>query len=73
MLPQKISISPWWFTTTSLIAVPVALVLSLMTCALVSSVTFGCWSAGRTPTTSASDLAWTSKEIRRSQDNELTR
>ena len=39
--------------------VPLALVVSLMALALVSSVTFGYSSAGRTPITSASDLACT--------------
>jgi hypothetical protein len=34
-------------------------VASLTTFAFVSSVTFGCSSAGRTPSTSASDFAWT--------------
>ncbi len=46
-------------TTTSVTAVPSTFVSSLMTLAFVSSVTFGCSSAGRTPNTSASDLAWT--------------
>ena len=40
--------APLRFTTTSVTAVPVGFVLSLTTWALVSSVTFGYWSAGRT-------------------------
>ncbi len=51
--------SPSCSTTTSVTAVPAAFVSSLTALALVSSVTFGCSSAGRTPSTSASDLACT--------------
>ena len=40
-------------------AVPAAFVSSLTACAFVSSVTLECSSAGRTPSTSASDFAWT--------------
>ncbi len=39
-------------------SVPAAFVSSFTTRASMSSVTFGCSSAGRTPITSASDLAW---------------
>ena len=46
-------------TTTSVTAVPPSFVSSSTTLAFVSSVTFGCSSAGRTPSTSASDFAWT--------------
>ncbi len=46
-------------TTTSVTAVPSPFVSSLATFAFVSSVTFECSSAGRTPSTSASDFACT--------------
>ncbi len=45
--------------TTSVIAVPAALVFSLTTWVLVTSVTFEWARAGRTASTSASDFAWT--------------
>ena len=57
--PGSSRAAPSCSTTTSVTAVPVALVLSRMARALVSSVTLGNFSAGRTPITSASDLAWT--------------
>ena len=44
---------------TSVTAVPVELVTSRFARALVSNVTLGKVSAGRTPITSASALAWT--------------
>ena len=46
-------------TTTSVTAVPSPFVSSLATLAFVRSVTFECSSAGRTPSTSASDFACT--------------
>jgi hypothetical protein len=46
---------------TSVTAVPDGFVSSLTALAFVSSVTFACSSAGRTPSTSASDLAWTTQ------------
>ena len=46
-------------TTTSVTVVPPSFVSSLTTFEFVSSVTFGCSSAGRTPSTSASDFACT--------------
>ena len=52
------SSAPSRSTTTSVTDVPAALVSSLTAFAFVRSVTFGCSSAGRTPSTSASDLAW---------------
>ena len=55
----KVSVSPLCSTTTPVTAVPSAFVSSLTAFALVSSVTFGCSSAGRTAITSASDFAWT--------------
>ncbi len=61
MLPWNVSTLPLWFTTTSVTAVPVGFVLSFTTWALVSNVTFGYWSAGRTARTSASALAWTTQ------------
>src|SRR5271166_4895968 len=72
MLPRNVSVWPLWFTATSVTAVPVEFVLSLITCALVSNVTFENLSAGRTARTSASDLAWTtqgkpSQSIQRTQ------
>ena len=57
--PAKRSSLPSRSTTTSLTDVPSAFVSSLTTLEFVSSVTFGCSSAGRTPSTSASDFAWT--------------
>ena len=55
----KRSVSPPRSTTTSETWFPDPLVSSFTTLVFVSSVTFGCSSAGRTPSTSASDLAWT--------------
>ena len=52
----KRSSPPSRSTTTSVTAVPASFVSSLTTFAFVSSVTFACSSAGRTPSTSASDL-----------------
>ena len=48
-------------TTTSVTLPPPASVSSRSTRALTSSVTLGCSSAGRTPSTSASDLPWTTQ------------
>ena len=59
--PEYVSRSPLCSTTTSVTAVPSAFVSSLTTCALVSSSTFECSRAGRTPSTSASDLPWTAQ------------
>ena len=59
MSPAIRSSPPSRSTTTSVTAVPASFVPSLTTFAFVSSVTFACSSAGRTPSTSASDLAWT--------------
>ena len=47
-------------TSTPVTVVPAASVVSFVARAFVSSVTFGCLSAGRTPKISASDFAWTS-------------
>ena len=57
--PKKRSISPSRSTTTAFTESPPPSVSSLTTCAFVSNVTFGCSSAGRTPSTSASDLPCT--------------
>ena len=54
-----VSVSPSRSTTTPFTARAGALVSSFTACAFVSSVTFGCSSAGRTPNTSASDLPCT--------------
>ena len=54
---MNVSRSPSWSTSTSVTAEPAGSVTSRTAVALVSSVTFGCISAGRTPWTSASDLA----------------
>ena len=59
MSPAKRSVAPSRSTTTSVTAVPAAFVSSFTACAFVSSVTFGCSSAGRTPSTSASDFPCT--------------
>ena len=59
MSPLTLSLAPSWSTITPVTSVPASLVFSRMTSASVHSVTFGCSSAGRTPSTSASDLAWT--------------
>ncbi len=59
MSAAKRSVSPSRSTTTAATSFPDPFVSSLTTRAFVSSVTFGCSSAGRTPSTSASDLAWT--------------
>ena len=53
----KVSRLPSRSTTTSVTAVPVELVCSFTAWAFLSSVTFGYSSAGRTASTSASDLA----------------
>ena len=58
-LPENRSSAPSRSTTTSVTAVPGSFVTSLVTLAFVRSVTFGWSSAGRTPSTSASDFAWT--------------
>ena len=55
----KRSSEPSQSTTTSVTDVPASFVPSRVTFAPVRSVTFGCSSAGRTPSTSASDFAWT--------------
>ena len=55
--PENVSSCPSRSTTTPVTSVPAAFVSSLTTRASVSRVTFGCSSAGRTPITSASDLA----------------
>jgi hypothetical protein len=55
----KLSRLPSRSTCTSVTVLPAGFVANLTTFALVSSVTFSCSSAGRTPSTSASDLAWT--------------
>ena len=57
--PAYRSVPPSRSTTTSVTAVPASLVSSFTTLLLVSSVTFGCSSAGRTPSTSASDFPCT--------------
>ena len=59
--PAKVSVSPSCSTTTPVTAVPASFVSSLTAFAFVSSVTFGCSSAGRTAITSASDFAWTTQ------------
>ncbi len=59
MSALKVSRAPSRSTTTSVTAVPAGLVRSATASAFVSSVTFGCSSAGRTASTSASDLACT--------------
>ena len=48
-------------TTTSVTAVPASFVSSFTAWELVSSVTFECSSAGRTPSTSASDFPCTAQ------------
>ena len=55
------SSSPPRVTTTPVTLPPPASVSSRSTRALTSSVTLGCSSAGRTPSTSASDLPWTTQ------------
>ena len=59
MSPVNRSSEPSRSTTTSVTTVPASFVASLVTFEFVSRVTFGCSSAGRTPSTSASDFAWT--------------
>ena len=59
MSAPKRSVSPPRSTTTSETSVPDPFVPSFTTRVFVSSVTFGCASAGRTPSTSASDFACT--------------
>ena len=59
MSAVKCSRSPLRSTTTSVTVVPAGFVLSSTTLAFVRSVTFACSSAGRTPSTSASDLPCT--------------
>ena len=54
-----VSRAPSRSTTTSVTALPAGFVRSATASALVSRVTFGCSSAGRTASTSASDLACT--------------
>jgi hypothetical protein len=57
--PAYRSSCPSCSTTTVVTVRPVGSVSSRTASALVSRVTFGCSSAGRTPSTSASDLACT--------------
>ena len=57
MSPAYRSVSPSRSTTTSVTAVPAGLVSSFTARAFRSSVTLACSRAGRTPITSASDLA----------------
>ena len=59
MSALNVSIVPSRSTATSVTAVPVGLVWSATARAFLSNVTFGCSSAGRTASTSASDLACT--------------
>ena len=59
MSEESVSVSPSRSTTTPVTAPPAASVSSRTALAFVIKVTFGCWSAGRTPSTSASDLACT--------------
>ena len=59
MPPAIRSSPPSRSTTTSVTAVPASFVPSLTTFVFVSSVTFIWKVAGRTPSTSASDFAWT--------------
>ena len=59
--PANRSVSPSRSTTTPVTAVPASFVSSRTAFAFVSSVTFGCSSAGRTPSTSASDFACTAQ------------
>ena len=59
MSAAKLSVWPSRSTTTAETSFPEPFVSSLTTLAFVSSVTFGCSSAGRTPSTSASDFACT--------------
>ena len=59
MSPVWVSRAPSRSTTTPVTAVPASLVSRRTACALVSRVTLGCSSAGRTPSTSASDFACT--------------
>ena len=58
MSAAKRSVWPSTSTTTAETSFPDPFVSSLTTRAFVSSVTLACSSAGRTPSTSASDLAW---------------
>jgi hypothetical protein len=57
--PWMCSSPPSWETTTSVTSVPSPFVPSSTASAFVRSVTLGCSSAGRTPSTSASDFACT--------------
>ena len=59
MSPWIVSVLPSTSTMTSVTDVPPEFVLSLSARALRSKVTFGNWSAGRMPMTSASDFACT--------------
>ena len=59
MSAEWVSRAPSRSTTTSVTTVPAGLVPSATARAFVISVTFACSSAGRTASTSASDLAWT--------------
>src|SRR4029450_2384421 len=54
--PEKVSVAPSRSKTTPVTAVPSGFVSSLTAFAFLSSVTFSCSSAGRTPSTSASAL-----------------
>ena len=56
---ENVFVSPSCSTTTPLTVEPPSAVSSFKAVAFVSSSTFGCSSAGRTPSTSASDLPWT--------------
>ena len=55
------SLSPSRSTTTPVTAEPAGFVSSLTTWAFVNRVTLSCSRAGRTPSTSASDLPWTTQ------------
>ena len=55
------SVAPSRSTTTSVTAVPAEFVSSFTACEFVSSVTFACSSAGRTPSTSASAFPCTAQ------------
>ena len=57
--PVYVSVAPPRSTTTPVTTVPAALVSRPTASAFVTIVTFACSSAGRIPSTSASDFAWT--------------
>ena len=59
MSPVTVSASPARSTVTPVTAVPSALVSNRTASESIHSSTLGCSIAGRTPSTSASDLAWT--------------